>query len=222
MGRVSTDAPDEIAAAYDAWSEVYDSNQNATRDLDARVLRAQGFQLSGRSVLELGCGTGKNTEHLAIEAASVLALDFSEGMLAKARARVASACVRFLRHDIRQRLPVADASVDLAVVNLVLEHVERLEPVFAEAARALRPGGTLFVCELHPFRQLMGKQAQFERQGSGEKVLVKVFQHDVSDFLEAGVAAGLRIIRAQEWRDREGAPKSEAPRLFSACWVRDR
>jgi malonyl-CoA O-methyltransferase len=212
-------ADDDVAQAYDAWSEIYDSNANATRDLDAQVLRSQGFDLTGREVLELGCGTGKNTEHLA-QAQSVLALDFSDGMLQKARHRIGSQRVRFARHDIRQKLPVPDASFDLVVVNLVLEHVEHLGPVFAEASRSLRPQGLLFVCELHPFRQLLGKQAQFNRPGSGEKVLVTVFQHDVSDFLNAAGAAGLRLVKVEEWRDGEEALKSEPPRLLSITWVR--
>jgi ubiquinone/menaquinone biosynthesis C-methylase UbiE len=142
-------------------------------------------------------------------------MDFSAGMLAKAEARVASlptgsAPVRFVRHDVRDPWPVEDASVDLVVVMLVLEHVERVEPAFAEAARALRPGGELFVCELHPFRQMDGRQAEYTST-TGDRVRVAAFLHDVSDYANAAIAAGLTLTRLAEWRD-EGVA---LPRLLT-------
>ena len=45
---------------YDAWAPSYDTDQNATRDLDAIVLRQAALAIEGRDVLELGAGTGKN------------------------------------------------------------------------------------------------------------------------------------------------------------------
>ena len=209
---------DDVAAAYDRWSEDYDSVVNATRDLDATVLRRQDLGLPGAGVIEVGCGSGKNTVFLAAHAQSVLGLDFSEGMLQKARERVACGHVRFVRHDLRQRWPAPDASCDVVVADLVLEHVQRLELFFAEAARTLRPGGRLFNCELHPFRQLSGSQARFVQSDTCAVQLVKAYQHDVSHYVNAGLAAGLRLVRVDDWRD-EQAPH-EAPRLFSTSWLR--
>jgi hypothetical protein len=53
---------------------VYDDELNATRDLDARILRDRGSEITGRDVLELGCGTGKNSEWLALYARNLLCL----------------------------------------------------------------------------------------------------------------------------------------------------
>lgn len=63
-----------VRVAYAAWATTYDKNVNATRDMDARALVAAALPLSGARVIEAGCGTGKNTAHLAAHAASVLAL----------------------------------------------------------------------------------------------------------------------------------------------------
>jgi len=209
---------DSIACAYDRWSQVYDVDANATRDLDALVLRAQTSEFAGRDVLELGCGTGKNTEWLALYARQILGLDFSEGMLDKARARLAEAQrVSFLLHDLRQPWPVQEASRDRVVSNLVLEHIEDLRPIFVQAARALRPGGSFLLSELHPFRQLQGAGASFVRPEDAQVEPVRAFLHDVADYVSAGFAAGLDLRTLEEWRDA-GAARTSVPRLLSMTW----
>ena len=59
-----TGTPSDVADAYDRWSRQYDDDQNATRDLDAFVLRQAPLHLAGARVLEVGCGTGKNSAWL--------------------------------------------------------------------------------------------------------------------------------------------------------------
>ncbi|MDH5233375.1 MAG: class I SAM-dependent methyltransferase [Gemmatimonadota bacterium] len=211
--------PAHVARAYDLWAARYDTDENRTRDLAGRVLRAAGLELAGRDVLELGCGTGRNTEWLATGARAVVALDFSDGMLAEARRRVGLPSVRFVPHDVRRAWPVADASVDLIVVTLVLEHVEALPPVFNEAARVLRPGGTIFCAELHPMRQLLGRQAEFTDPATGELARIAAFLHDASEYVRSGLAAGLVLTDLGEWRDDE-ADRTAPPRLISVRFTR--
>jgi ubiquinone/menaquinone biosynthesis C-methylase UbiE len=68
----------DVARAYDAWVGQYDHDRNVTRDLDGVALRSSPLRLDGRVVVEVGCGTGKNTAWLAETAARVLAMDFCE------------------------------------------------------------------------------------------------------------------------------------------------
>lgn len=213
----------DIAAAYDEWAATYDSNPNQTRDLAARVLRQAGLNLNGREILEVGCGTGRNTEWLARSeagASNIIGLDFSEEMLAQAKARVTDKRVRFVQHDIQKPWPTADASADVAIAMLILEHVEHLEPVFAEAARTLRSGGELFICELHPMRQLLGGRAQFTKKDSTERQLIQAFLHDTADYVNAGISAGLRLVHLGEWRDEDAAADSP-PRVMSLHFHRE-
>jgi ubiquinone/menaquinone biosynthesis C-methylase UbiE len=204
----------EIALAYDRWAATYDADKNTTRDLDGLVVRKAPLALEGREVLELGCGTGKNTTYLAEHAARVVALDFSEGMIARAHERLATSNVKFIRHDVRDPWPVPPASVDLVVGNLILEHVHDLAPVYFEAARVLRPEGQLFVCELHPYRQLLGVQANFIDPGTGEKVEVTAHIHTVSEYVNGGLEAGLTLRALGEWTE-DGAEPDAPPRLIS-------
>ena len=205
--------------AYDRWAASYDIDRNPTRDLDAQVVRRHGPSIAGRDVVELGCGTGKNTAWLADAARSVIAVDFSAGMLAQARARVTAPHVRFVQHDITTRWPLDAASADVVIGNLVLEHVNDLAPVMTEAARVLRPGGTLFLCELHPLRQQRGGQAHFTEATSGETVHVAAFVHSSGEYVETARAAGFTLAEQGEHLE-EGAPEGAPPRLLALAFRR--
>ena len=216
--RRASEVANDVAEAYDRWSRRYDDDHNATRDLDARVMRQSPLHLPGARVLELGCGTGKNSQWLATHARELIALDFSPGMLDVARRRVRAAHVRFVEHDITRPWPVDPASCDVVAGNLVLEHVRDLGPIYAEAARALRAGGQLFFCELHPYRQLRGGQAHFEDAETKQIVPVTAFQHSVSEYVNGGLDAGF-ILRSLGEHVEENAADA-VPRLLSILFER--
>lgn len=205
--------------AYQDWAEIYDSNANRTRDLDALVLRSAELPLDGAHVIEIGAGTGKNTTYLAERAGRVLALDLSSAMLDKARARLEADHVRFAEHDITTPWPAENGGTDLVIGNLVLEHIEDLAPVFAEIARVLKPGGTVFLSELHPERQARGSQAQFERDG--EAAFVEAYVHTVSEYVTQAETAGLTLTGINEAIEA-GAEVSEdtPPRLLALTFVK--
>jgi ubiquinone/menaquinone biosynthesis C-methylase UbiE len=212
-------APSDVADAYDRWSASYDADKNATRDLDATVVRRAPLDLAGRDVLELGSGTGKNTVWFAEHARQVTALDFSEAMIARAHERLTTSNVKFLRHDVRELWPVPAASVDVVTANLILEHVHDLAPMFFEAARVLRPKGQFFVCELHPYRQLLGTKAHFTDPKTGETVQLTAHVHTVSEYVNGGIGAGLQLRELGEWLE-EGADAEAPPRLISLLFDR--
>ena len=200
-----------IQAAYNEWSETYDTDRNLTRDLDQQVMSETLANQHFESILEIGCGTGKNTMFLAQIGTRVHALDFSQGMIEKAKEKVNAANVRFEMADLTEKWPGEDQAYDLIVCNLVLEHIEDLSFIFAEALRVLVEGGKFFVNELHPFRQYEGKKARFQ---SGENVAeVPAFVHNISDFLNAAASHGLRLVKLNErWHTED---ESKPPRIIS-------
>lgn len=107
-----------IQKAYNDWSETYDTDENLTRDLDQKVTRETLTNLHFTSILEIGCGTGKNTAFLAQIGESVHAADFSQGMVEKAKEKVRAENVRFSMMDITQRWNFENQSFDLIVCNL--------------------------------------------------------------------------------------------------------
>ena len=211
--------PLTVRAAYERWAATYDSDDNATRDLDALVLRAARLPLDNAGVIELGAGTGKNTAWLAARARRVLALDLSPAMLERARSLGLGPHVSFIEHDITRPWPAADGEADLVVGNLVLEHIADLGPVVAQARRALRSGGLMFLCELHPYRQLLGRQAQF-RDG-GKPILVEAHVHSVSEYVNTAVERDFVLERLGEHlEDAAGHPAEVPPRLLSMLFRR--
>ena len=80
--------------AYDIWSKQYDTNTNKTRDLEAKALKDNLSEINFNSCLEIGCGTGKNTEWLITKTKQITAIDFSEKMLAKAKEKINSSKVK--------------------------------------------------------------------------------------------------------------------------------
>lgn len=200
-----------IQNAYDEWSGSYDSDGNLTRDLDEQVTRQALAGLHFASILELGCGTGKNTVFLAEIGGAVLAVDFSAGMIEKARQKVRTDNVRFSMMDLTQKWNVEAGAVDLIVCNLVLEHVQNLEWVFSEAARTLKPGGRFFISELHPFKQYEGKKARIQREGG--VIEIAAFVHHISEYLNAAKRHGLSLVALSEhWHEQD---QNKPPRLIS-------
>ncbi len=200
-----------IARAYDQWSEIYDTNVNRTRDLDRQVTRLELEAFRPQAILELGCGTGKNTAFFARIGQSVTAVDFSEGMIARAKAKIGETNVSFQTANITCEWPFEDQAFDFIACNLVLEHIADLSFIFSEARRVLQSGGTFFISELHPYRQYQGSQAQFTKNGS--LTFVPAFVHHLSDFIQAGTQNGLKLSSLNEWWHEKD--KNKPPRLIS-------
>jgi len=186
--------------AYDRWAAQYDTDANDTRDLNAEVLRKQTFIENDDAVLELGCGTGLNTEWLATQVGHVVATDVSDEMIARARERLTPDSVTLQALDVTEPWPFEAGRFDVAMATLVLEHVQALGPVFREARRVVQDGGTFYLAELHPTRQFGGTQAHFEDEATGETVVIDAFTHPVSEFVNACVEAGFAVREMGEWR----------------------
>jgi ubiquinone/menaquinone biosynthesis C-methylase UbiE/predicted transcriptional regulator len=110
---------------------------------------------------DLGCGTGQVAAALAPFVRQVIAVDRSAEMLQAARRRVRDAGNVDVRRGELEALPIADAELDAATLMLVLHHVPGPAEALREAARALRPGGRLVICDMlahdrDEYRQQMG------------------------------------------------------------------
>lgn len=200
-----------IAQSYNYWAAQYDTNDNKTRDLEAIALRKTLSNISFDSVMEIGCGTGKNTAWLLEKAKQVTAIDISREMLAKAKEKIISDRVQFIQTDITLGWTFTDRPYDLISFSLVLEHIENLEHIFNEVAKKLKSAGYVYIGELHPFKQYAGTKARFETE-YGQHV-VTCFNHHISEFIEAAKKYGMMPIDIGEYFDDND--KTGIPRILS-------
>lgn len=118
---------------------------------------------AGWTVGDIGCGTGQMTEMLAPFVKRVIAVDNSAAMLKAGRKRLA----RFKNIELKRgevtALPIDDATLDVAIVMLVLHHLPAPGSVLKEIARVIRQGGQLLLVDMLPhdhaeYQQTMGHQ----------------------------------------------------------------
>lgn len=187
--------------AYNLWAEQYDTNKNLTRDLEARALRTTLDKLAFDTVLEIGCGTGKNSEWFITKATEVLSVDFSEEMLAKARAKICGFNIEFHQADITKPWDFTDNQFDLISFSLVLEHIQDLHFIFEQASKKVKEGGHIYIGELHPFKQYAGSVARFDVKE--ETLRLECYQHHISEFLKEAAAFNFSLVELNEWFDEE-------------------
>src|SRR5437016_10302466 len=88
-----------VEEAYESWSSTYDHDRNLTRDLDEQITKEILGDFRFESILEIGCGTGKNTRLFSEIGARVQAIDFSAAMIEQARKKYAFENVTYTLAD---------------------------------------------------------------------------------------------------------------------------
>ncbi len=154
-------ASDLFQRAGMEWDEMRALGLDAAA-VEAAILGALPARIG--ALLDIGTGTGHLLELAAPRADHALGVDASREMLALARARLSERGLAE-RAAVRQadmyRLPLPDASQDAVTMQMVLHYAEDPAAALAEAARVLRPGGTLLLADLaaHGRAELMDRFA---------------------------------------------------------------
>jgi trans-aconitate methyltransferase len=114
------------------------------------ALRALLPEIAGKRVVDLGCGFGQLSRWLGdAGAASVLGIDLSEKMLARALAETSNPSVSYRRGNLDE-LVLPPASADLIVSSMALHYVEDFGRISAMLYAALAPGGQMAFSVEHP------------------------------------------------------------------------
>jgi len=183
---------------YDRWADIYDAEDNALIALEEpRVVELLGG-VANLDIADLGAGTGRHAVRLAAAGARVTAVEFSEGMIEKARAKPGADRIDFIQHDLAKPLPLTDQSFDRVLSCLVLEHITNLDLFFSECRRICRPSGFILLSAMHPAMLLRGISARFTDSVTGREVRPKSHSHQISDYLAAALRAGLHLDHISE------------------------
>jgi ubiquinone/menaquinone biosynthesis C-methylase UbiE len=133
---------DSIGAGWDRLRESF--FQERVRDV---ALAAAGVR-KGHTAADLGAGTGFITEGLFARDVRVVAVDRSASMLEALRRKFPWPDRVECRTGEAENLPIADASVDHCLANMLLHHVERPLVAIREMVRIVKPGGRVVVTDL--------------------------------------------------------------------------
>ncbi|MBA3564643.1 MAG: metalloregulator ArsR/SmtB family transcription factor [Gammaproteobacteria bacterium] len=117
--------------------------------VDDAIVRAFGDAPLG-NLLDIGTGSGRILRLLASQAEQATGVDISSEMLMVARTNLHAAGLHHctVRHGNMYKLPFGNASFDTVTVDQVLSQAEEPALVLTEAARILRPGGSLLVVDV--------------------------------------------------------------------------
>ena len=190
--------------------------------------RALGLLLPAVDVADLGCGEGYLTIEAARWARRVTAVDRSADVLARGKQLATRRRVRNItwkRGELEQ-LPIADASIDIALLSQALHHAAQPDRALAEAHRILRPGGRVLVLDLRQHDEswvrpkLGDRVARLQRRGAAaaartagfHDVTVRVGARRTGDPFTVLIAAGTKAA-AEDRRttNRSGADRVRLP-----------
>ncbi|CUS14118.1 unnamed protein product [Tuber aestivum] len=221
------------ADAYNQWADVYDHDGNILQLQDDEAFNATvpGL-LSTRPpsrILDLGCGTGRHTAklyRLLPEATEIVAMDMSEGMMSKAKARIDTeprrdVKITWVLHDIEadSQIPQEARGVDAVVCTLVMEHL-RLDVFFGAVKEALKKGGWMYLTNMHPEQGLSSRAGFVAKEGDQEvKIQGVSFNHSIEGILKAAREVGLRLLGEVEERGVDNAEHAQQLGKRAEKWI---
>jgi ubiquinone/menaquinone biosynthesis C-methylase UbiE len=207
--------PISTREGYDRWAPSYDEPGNQLLDIEEPIVREILEGLPIGVALDAACGTGRHTAYLASLGHTVIGVDSSPGMLARAREKIPEG--EFHEADLHA-LPLAETSVDLVVCTIALVHLSDLDGPFGEFARVLRTGGHLVVSDQCGFIADIG--LPLVRVGhDGELGYMPVHARLASEYLAAALPLGFRVLRCEQPRvpspllDEQGRTINDGERL---------
>ncbi len=144
---------DDVAPQWDTMRTSFFSE-----NVRERALTVAGVE-SGQLAADIGAGSGFLTEALIAAGCRVIAVDQSPAMLDVMRGKFGDAPIDY-RVGTSEDLAIDPASVDYALANMYLHHVERPPEAIRAMAQTLKPGGKLVITDLdaHDFEFLREEQ----------------------------------------------------------------
>jgi ubiquinone/menaquinone biosynthesis C-methylase UbiE len=194
----------DACEAYARWAPSYDQTPNPLTALEERLLSPMVGEFAGRDIVDLGCGTGRWLQRLqTLAPRSLVGVDSSPAMLAEAdkkyllrAARVEADCTS---------TPLASCSADCVLASFLLSYVQDIGRFAAEAARIVRPGGTVIVSDLHPMTRSYGWRRTFRTASGVFEVATFPYALAALIFLMDGAGLALEHIVETGFGEEEAA-----------------
>jgi len=145
-----------MQAKYDKIAERYDAMNNGDKkylsilDLSQLSLLAQVGEVAGKTLVDIGCGTGTLALHWAQQGATVIGVDYSSKMLEEAKNKANAELVRWVQDDAQVLSQLDDDCCDIVASNFALMDIPDLQAVYSNVRRILKPMGRFVFTITHP------------------------------------------------------------------------
>ncbi len=220
----------ETIEKWNRTADIYAAMQEESEfALVNKQVVAKRFQdLSGKRVLDLGCGYGWYTDFFfSVCCANVTGCDGSEKMIKLAKERYPEC--HFECADIEKTLPYENDIFDLVFCNQVLMDIENFEGLFEEALRITKKGGVFYFSIVHPafYDSQWGKD---ENGFRNSKIMTRYlseysfdnefwgqtphYHRTISKYINIAIEKGFRLVRLEEPISYDGVTKSKEFPLF--------
>ncbi len=202
------------AEGYRLWSQSYDDDPNLITTMARQAVERLLGDVSGKRVLDVGCGTGQLAVELAGLGAGVVGVDPSPAMLKKGRmlGLLRGVPVDWVAGGFGE-LP-RDEPFDLVTCNLVLCHLPEVAGPVAEMASCLAPGGRLIITDFHYLCLVIGWRTAFNCDE--QRYHIENYTHDFGEYSRALADAGLTIVEMSDMRVDESLRGTDWEGLLGA------
>ena len=179
------------------WIQMVQTNQHRTHFIMPFTFKQLG-NVSGKKILDVGCGEGGYSRELARRGAAVTAVDCAENAIKYCVSKAEEEQLKII-HYVRNSCDlfnIADETFDIVLASMMLMDCEDFEGTIKEITRVLKPSGKLFASVCHPCFHYAGGIGRQDK-GLDKKVVVSDYYHPAE--WEAPLSSGtVKVI----WRHR--------------------
>ena len=177
---------------YNKWATTYHVEDNPIKNLSDEFIKSDLPDLTGKSVLDAGCGTGKFCTIAAARGAGfVKGIDLSPVMIEQAKINCPKGkfeCVDLSSAYLEK--------FDVVVCGLVLGHIDSLEPTLKKLINALSPGGHIILTDFHPYQTMMKARRTFRHNGKTFEVTHSL--HTLNEYFALLKSSNITVTRFKE------------------------
>lgn len=217
------------------WCDIAPINETRLYFIMPYMLRLMG-EVSGKRILDLGCGEGGYSRELTRRGADIVAIDCAEYSIeyAKKLSLKEGLDIQYYIRNSNDLYKVESSSFDIVLCSMMLMDCEDLDGTIEEISRVLKPNGKLYASVLHPC--FTGKKIGREGKGINRKVVVEDYFNPVKynqtlpggkievvwrhrtfeEYVKLFVKYGLNIIDLNEARPTI----EEAERSVAIAWLK--
>ncbi len=194
---------------YNRWASTYSDENNPIKNFSDSLVEKFLPDLTGKTFLDVGCGTGKFCSKAEeLHASRVVGIDLSPGMIEIAKLRCPQA--EFRCGDLVS-LTLEEEQYDVIICALVLGHIKEMELALTKLLKGLTKNGVIIITDFHPFLTLLKSRRTFKDKITGNTFEIQHHLHLFQDYVHCLSSHGVVITTLEE------PSFNNSPVVFGLC-----